>query len=67
MDPTLPTVDFRDFWFLAPAIVLAVWGLVVLLVDLALARRMSPARRRTRSAGWRSSGVALALVCRGRV
>ena len=37
----------RDFWFLAPAIVLAAWGLVVLLVDLALARRKTASERRT--------------------
>ncbi len=52
---TLSNVDFRDFWFLAPAIVLSVWGLVVLLVDLALARadeRPQPAAGR--SAGWPS-------------
>ena len=42
MDPNLSNVDFRDFWHLAPAIVLSVWGLVVLLADLALAGRMSP-------------------------
>ncbi len=62
MDPNLPSVDFRDFWHLAPAIVLSVWGLVVLLTDLALAGRMSaPARRRT--IGWLTlAGVALALL-----
>ncbi len=62
MDPTLPTVDFRDFWLLAPAIVLSAWGLVVLLVDLALAQRMSSVARRT-TIGWLAlAGVALALV-----
>src|SRR4051812_38967982 len=62
MDPTLPTIDFRDFWFLAPAMVLAVWGMVVLLVDLGLARRMSPERRRV-VVGWLAlAGAALALV-----
>ena len=56
MDPTLPTIDFRDFWFLAPAIVLAVWGLVVLLVDLGLAAD-EPRRSAGRwSAGWRWLG-----------
>ena len=62
MDPNLSNVDFRDFWHLAPAIVLSVWGLVVLLADLALAGRMSaPARRR--AIGWLTlAGVALALL-----
>ena len=44
---------FRDVFFLAPEIVLTVWGLVVLLVDLGLARRLSPAARR-RTIGWLS-------------
>jgi NADH-quinone oxidoreductase subunit N len=62
MDSTLPTVDFRDFWFLAPAIVLAAWGLVVLLADLALARRRRPWERRT-VVGWLALlGVGLALL-----
>jgi len=65
MDPNLPNVDFRDFWYLTPAIVLAVWGLVVLLADLALAGRLSaPDRRRT--IGWLTlAGVALALLAAG--
>jgi NADH-quinone oxidoreductase subunit N len=62
MDSTLPTVDFRDFWFLAPAIVLAAWGLVVLLADLTLARRRSATERRT-LVGWLALlGVGLALL-----
>ena len=62
MDPNLSNVDLLDFWHLAPAIVLSVWGLVVLLADLALAGRMSaPARRR--AIGWLTlAGVALALL-----
>jgi NADH-quinone oxidoreductase subunit N len=60
--PAPPTLDFRDVFFLAPQIVLTVWGLLVLLVDLGLARRMSPADRR-RTIGWLSlAGVGLALV-----
>src|SRR5437588_1332 len=43
MDPNLPSVDFRDFWFLAPATVLAVWGLVVLLALLGLVIWLSSA------------------------
>ncbi len=62
MDPNLPSVDFRDFWQLAPAIVLSVWGLVVLLADLALAGRISGTDRR-RTIGWLTLvGVALALL-----
>src|SRR5271157_20800 len=65
MDPNLSNVDFRDFWHLAPAIVLSVWGLVVLLADLALAGRMSaPARRR--AIGWLTlDGGALAHLAAG--
>ena len=40
------TLDFRDFFFVAPEMLLAVWGLVVLLLDLWLARRLDPAARR---------------------
>ncbi|MGB0066853.1 MAG: NADH-quinone oxidoreductase subunit N, partial [Isosphaeraceae bacterium] len=62
MDPNLSNVDFRDFWHLAPAIVLSVWGLVVLLADLALVGRMS-AQARRRAIGWLTlAGVALALL-----
>src|SRR5208337_3839421 len=62
MDPNLSNVDFRDFWYLAPAIVLSVWGLVVLLAVLALAGRMSAPPRR-RAIGWLTlAGVALALL-----
>jgi NADH-quinone oxidoreductase subunit N len=62
MDPTPPLLDFRDFWFLAPVILLAGWGMVVLLTDLALARRLSPAARRT-TVGWLAlGGVALSLL-----
>ncbi len=52
------TLDFRDVFFLAPEIVLTVWGLVVLLVDLGLARRLTPTARR-RTIGWLAlAGVA---------
>ncbi|QEH33424.1 NADH-quinone oxidoreductase subunit N [Aquisphaera giovannonii] len=62
MEPSLPTIDFRDFWFLSPAIVLSAWGLVVLMVDLVLARRLSADARRER-VGWLAmAGVLLALV-----
>ena len=56
-------LDFRDVFFLAPEIVLTVWGLLVLLVDLGLAPRQdAPPSGDGRSAGWRWSGVALALA-----
>jgi NADH-quinone oxidoreductase subunit N len=59
--PPLP-VDFRDVFFLSPEIVLSIWGLLVLLVDLGLARRLSSAARR-QTIGWLSlAGVGLALV-----
>ncbi len=62
MDPNLPPFDFRDFWHLAPAVVLSVWGLVVLLADLALVGRTSALDRR-RTIGWLTlAGVALALL-----
>lgn len=62
MSPNVPSVDFRDFLYLAPAMILAAWGLVVLLTDLALVRRMSPAERRVK-VGWLSLfGVAMALI-----
>src|SRR5436305_12320850 len=56
------TLDYRDIFFLAPEIVLTVWGLLVLLVELGLARRMSSAARQ-RTIGWLSmAGVGVALV-----
>jgi NADH-quinone oxidoreductase subunit N len=55
-------LDVKDLLFLAPHIVLTVWGLIVLLVDQVLARRMSPAARRN-AVGWLSiAGAALGLV-----
>ncbi|HKM52088.1 MAG TPA: proton-conducting transporter membrane subunit, partial [Isosphaeraceae bacterium] len=62
MDPKLATIDFREFWFLAPAILLSAWGLLVLLVDLALARRIDAVARR-RTIGWLALlGAFLALL-----
>jgi NADH-quinone oxidoreductase subunit N len=65
MDPNLPSVDFRDFWFLAPATILAAWGLVVLLVDLAIAGKRSPADRRRSMSLLALGGVILALLAQG--
>jgi NADH-quinone oxidoreductase subunit N len=58
--PTVP--DIKDAFFLIPHIILTVWGLLVLLVDLSLARRTSPVARRNLG-GWLSmAGAGLALV-----
>jgi NADH-quinone oxidoreductase subunit N len=62
---TLPTPDIRDVFFLAPHIVLTVWGLVVLLVDLAWARRSSPTARRVATGRLSLVGVGLALIAAG--
>jgi NADH-quinone oxidoreductase subunit N len=62
MEPSLPTVDFRDFWYLAPAIVLSAWGLLVLLVDLALARRLTGVARRRTVGTLALVGAAVALI-----
>jgi NADH-quinone oxidoreductase subunit N len=58
----VPTFNFRDVFFVCPELVLTVWGLVVLLVDVGLARRSSPEVRRRRI-GWLSLvGVGIALL-----
>ncbi len=54
--------DIRDVFFLAPHIVLTVWGLVVLLVDLAWARRSSPTARRVAVGRLSLVGIGLALL-----
>ncbi len=56
------TVDFRDVFYLLPQIVLTVWGLIVLLVDLGLARRLSSTARRQTIGRLSLIGVAVALV-----
>ncbi|MFO0890097.1 MAG: NADH-quinone oxidoreductase subunit NuoN [Isosphaeraceae bacterium] len=62
MDSNLTGIDFRDFWYLAPATVLAAWGLLVLLVDLALAGKRSPEARRRSMSLLSLVGVVLALI-----
>ena len=62
MPPNVPTLDFRDFWHIAPAGVLAAWGLVVLIVDLVLARKRSVDERRRTIGALSMVGVGLALV-----
>jgi NADH-quinone oxidoreductase subunit N len=59
---TIPSVDVRDVFFVAPEIVLTVWGLVVLLYDLALARRLHPSVRRQAIGRLSLAGVGIALV-----
>jgi NADH-quinone oxidoreductase subunit N len=54
--------NFRDVFFVAPEIVLTVWGLVVLLVDLGLARRLAPTDRRRTIGLLALAGVAVALA-----
>ncbi len=59
---TLLKPEVKDVFFLIPHIVLTVWGLLVLLVDLSLARRMSPAARRNAIGGLSLVGIGIALV-----
>ncbi len=59
---TTPTVNFQDVFYLSPAIVLTVWGLLVLLVDLGLAKRLSSAARRLVIGRLALVGVGVALV-----
>ena len=56
------TPNFRDVFYLAPAIVLTVWGLVVLLVDLGLAHRQTPAARRRTIGRLALAGIGLAMA-----
>ena len=58
----MPPPILRDVFFIAPEIVLTVWGLMVLLVDLSLARKFSPEVRRYRIGMLSLLGIALALV-----
>ena len=63
----MPPVDVmdvlkKDIFFIAPEIVLMVWGLLVVLVDVGLARKMSPDARRYRIGMLSLLGVGLALV-----
>ena len=63
----MPPVDVmnvlqKDIFFIAPEIVLMVWGLLVVLVDVGLVRKMSPDARRDRIGMLSLLGVGLALV-----
>ena len=52
----------RDSFFLAPEIVLTAWGLLVVLVDLRMARRLAPAERRRKIGLLSLAGVGVAFV-----
>ncbi len=58
------TLDFRDVFYVAPAIVLTAWGLLVLLVDVFLARRLSLSARRQSVGVLSLIGVGVALISR---
>ncbi len=62
--PSTPPISFdpRDVFFITPQVVLAVWGLVVLLADLALARRLAETARRQVVGKLALVGVGLALA-----
>ena len=51
-----------QLYFVAPEIVLAVWGLLVVLVDLVLARRSSPSVRRRTIGYLAMAGAGLGLL-----
>lgn len=62
MPPTAPLLDFRDFWRIAPAAILAFWGLVVVLSDVGLARRLGLEARRRVVGRLALLGVGVALA-----
>ena len=62
MPPAAPlSLDARDVFFLSPVLVLTFWGLLVLLTDLVLARRLAPEDRR-RAIGWLARAGAVAAT-----
>jgi len=56
------TPNFLDVFFLAPEIVLTAWGLLILLVDLGLARRLNAEARRRTVGRLALVGVGIALI-----
>jgi NADH-quinone oxidoreductase subunit N len=56
------SVNFRDLYFLAPELVLAAWGLLVVVVDLAFARTRSPVERRRTTGYLALAGALVALL-----
>ena len=63
--PEIPRMNPSDFIVLAPKIVLAVWGLLVLTVDFALLRRRATTARRQILGALSLVGGALALLAVG--
>ncbi len=57
-----PSVNVHDVFYLSPVIVLTVWGLLVLLVDLGLGKRLSSSARRLVIGRLALVGVGLAMV-----
>lgn len=62
MPLTVPAFDTRDFLFVAPAVVLALWGLIVVGTDLAWYRRLDSDSRRLASGRLTLIGVVVALA-----
>lgn len=58
----VPMVAARDFAYLAPVMILTIWGLVVLLADLCWFRRRSDAERRLGLGLLGLAGVLLTLI-----
>src|SRR4051812_47047020 len=56
------SVDLRHTWVLLPEIVLAVWGIVVVLADLFLFRHQDSESRRRKTGNLSLIGVVLALL-----
>src|SRR4051794_5689637 len=58
----MPTINARDFLYLAPEIALTAWGLIVLTIDFALLRRRSSEDRQG-TLGWLTlAGVGLTFL-----
>jgi NADH-quinone oxidoreductase subunit N len=58
----VPTMNFRDFHALAPEMVLAAWGLLVLMADQTLFRARSTARHQWATGTLTLLGIVLAFV-----
>lgn len=54
--------NIKDVFFLIPHIILAVWGLIVLMADLSFARRMNTTARRNAVGGLSLVGAGLGLI-----
>lgn len=62
MPATVLTLKYRDFAVLAPEIILAVWGLLVLMVDMLALRKKNSEVRRQKAGGLALVGVGLAFL-----